>query len=97
VGRGLLAAVVVKPIGTGGLLALALHGAIGELGESDSIVPFGVERLGVTPSRRYRTRRIKVATDGEVGRLDVPLRCRVSPEPLMLLTPAGPGADGACA
>jgi diacylglycerol kinase family enzyme len=93
VGAGLLGLIVVRPIGALGLLWLALRGALGDLADADAIVPYGVERLVVRPSRLYRARRVKVATDGEVVWLDVPLRFSVSPEPLMLLVPAAPGAS----
>jgi diacylglycerol kinase family enzyme len=94
VGNGMLAVVVVKPIGTLGLVWLALRGALGDLGDAATVVSFGVERLRVNPSRLYRTRRIKVATDGEVVWLEAPLRFQVSPEPLMLLRPpAAPAGE----
>jgi hypothetical protein len=36
-----------------------------------------------------RTSRIKVATDGEVTWLQLPLEFRVAPQPLRLIRPAG--------
>jgi diacylglycerol kinase family enzyme len=96
VGDGLLGLIVVRPVGAAGMLWLAVRGALGTLADADAVLPFGVQQVEIRPSRLYRTRRIKVATDGESGWIDAPLRIRVSPEPLMLLVPAasGEGTDG---
>jgi diacylglycerol kinase family enzyme len=87
IGDGRLAAIVVPPAGALGLLWLALRGALGNLGDVDALVRFDFEWLTVRPSRLRRRRRIEVATDGEVLRLEAPLRFRVAPEPLWLLAP----------
>ncbi|MCA3179474.1 MAG: diacylglycerol kinase [Burkholderiales bacterium] len=88
IGDGRLAAIVVPPYGGLRLLWLALRGAVGGLGEASPLVRLDVERLVVRPSRLGRRTRIRVATDGEVLRLPVPLRIEVDPEPLRLLVPA---------
>jgi diacylglycerol kinase family enzyme len=80
-----LAAIAVRPIGTLAMLWLLLRGALGQLGAADSIVTFAFDSLTVRPHRR---RRIKVAMDGEVTRLNTPLVFRVAPNSLQLLVPA---------
>ncbi|WP_334189296.1 diacylglycerol/lipid kinase family protein [Noviherbaspirillum sp.] len=91
--EGQLAAVVLKPVGTLAMLWLLVRGALGQLGDADHVISFGVRRLTVRPSRLYRIRRVKVATDGEIGWLDAPLEFRVGPEPLYLLKPDPPADD----
>jgi hypothetical protein len=44
-----------------------------------------VKPRGTVSSRKPR--RVKVATDGELGWLDMPLLFRVAPEPLWLIRP----------
>ncbi|HEX6362493.1 MAG TPA: diacylglycerol kinase family protein, partial [Albitalea sp.] len=66
VARGALAAVMVKPVGRLEMLGLALRGALGTLGDADSVVDFAFRRLTVRPARRARARRLRVAVDGEV-------------------------------
>lgn len=85
--RGVLAAVMVKPIGRLAMLGLALRGALGRLGDADNIVHFAFTKLTVTPRPRRAVRRIKVAMDGEVLRLSTPLVFSVHPKPLWLLLP----------
>lgn len=83
-GRGQLAAVVVKPIGTASLLWLMLRGIIGRLGDAENIDSFSFCKLSVTPKGR---KRIKVATDGETRWTHTPLVFEVSPTPLWLMVP----------
>lgn len=83
--QGQLAAVALKPIGMFAMLALAARGALGRLGDAESVVSFPFESLTVRPMRSRR--RVKVATDGEIGWIDMPLHFRVSPEPLWLVRP----------
>jgi diacylglycerol kinase family enzyme len=85
VGAGCLGAVAVAPTRGGALLGLALRGALGRLGEAEEVRSFSCMRLTVRP---WRVRRVKVATDGEVRYMAVPLRFEVSPEPLRLMLPA---------
>ena len=84
VGQGQLAAVAVRPIGTLALFGLLLRGVLGRLGEAENIRSFTFRRLTVTPRR---TKRIKVATDGEIVWMQSPLVFEVAPEPLLLLVP----------
>jgi diacylglycerol kinase family enzyme len=85
--QGRLAAIMLRPVGSFGMLALLLRGALARLGEADSVISFGFDSLTVGVSRFRKRRRIKVATDGEVTWLDAPLTFRVSPQPLALLKP----------
>jgi diacylglycerol kinase family enzyme len=67
-------------------LLLSLRGALGALGDADDVTSLAFEQITVQPpSRRART--VKVATDGEVHRLQTPLVFRVGEQPLYLLKP----------
>ena len=81
---GQIAAVMLKPIGTLAMVGLMLRGAMGTLGEADSVDSFAFSRMVVQPRRR----KIKVAFDGEVTRMRTPLEFRVAAQPLYLLKPA---------
>jgi diacylglycerol kinase family enzyme len=83
-GRGRLAGVALRPIGTWAMLGLVLRGALGRLGDADQVASFSFHILDVTV---LGTRRVKVATDGEVRRMAPPLRFSVGPEPLRLMLP----------
>ncbi|MDH0867087.1 diacylglycerol kinase family protein [Mitsuaria sp. GD03876] len=86
--RGALAGVMLKPVGRWGLLKLLMRGAMGRLRDADQIVNFAFNSLTVR-SRRFGARRVKVATDGEVLWMQLPLRFEVAPHPLMLIRPEG--------
>jgi diacylglycerol kinase family enzyme len=86
--RGALAGVMLKPVGRWGLLKLLARGAFGRLGDADQIVNFAFHRLTVR-SRRFGARRVKVATDGEVLWMRLPVRFELAPHPLMLIRPEG--------
>lgn len=88
--RGRLVAVTMAPAGTASMLMLMLRGALGRLGDADSVVSFGFEQLVVQPAAPLGRRRIKVATDGEVFSLRAPLTFTPWPEPLKLLCPPAP-------
>jgi diacylglycerol kinase family enzyme len=83
-----LTAVMLRPIGTLALLGLLWHGAMGTLGESQSVEHFEFDHMVVRPSRLYRARRVKVAFDGEITWMRAPLDFRVLARPLWLLKPA---------
>ena len=83
--QGQLAAIALKPQGAFAMLGLLARGALGRLGEADSVESFTFESLEVQPMRHRR--RVKVATDGEIGWMQMPLHFRVSPEPLWLVRP----------
>ncbi|MDD2714186.1 MAG: diacylglycerol kinase family protein [Simplicispira sp.] len=86
--EGCMAAVMLRPIGTLAMLGLMLRGALGTLGEADTVESFKFQRMLVKPRRAWGRRRVKVAFDGEVGRMSMPLQFQVSPQPLYLLKPA---------
>jgi diacylglycerol kinase family enzyme len=81
---GFLVAIAPRAVGSVALLWLALRGALGTLGEAANVRSFALRELEVRRSVR-RSRTIKVAVDGEILRLQEPLRFRVSPRPLHLL------------
>ena len=85
---GVLAALMLRPVGPLSMLGLAMRGALGQLGETDDVLRFTFRQLTVRPAMLRRWRAVKVATDGELLRLRPPLSFRVSPQPLMLLKPA---------
>ncbi len=90
---GALAVVALRPVGRLALLGLLLRGALGRLGEADQVINFGCQRLTVLPSWRWSRRGMKVATDGEVQRMRLPLQFSVSPTPLQLIRPAAPAPE----
>ena len=83
---GRIAAVMLKPTGTLAMAWLMLRGAMGSLGEADSVESFAFQRMVVQP----RLRKIKVAFDGEIARMRTPLEFRVAAQPLFLLKPSLP-------
>ncbi len=80
---GHVAAVMLKPIGTRAMLRLMLHGAMGTLGEADSVESFEFDHMLVRPDGR----RVKVAMDGEVRWMRSPIEFLVPSKPLFLLQP----------
>lgn len=95
VDAGELAAVRLRPVGSGAMLWLLLRGALGRLGEADEVVNFSFKRLTVRQARPFAARRIKVATDGEISWLSLPLVFSVSPEPLLLIRPPAQAVERA--
>lgn len=93
--HGALAAVLLKPQGVLSRVGLLLHGALSRLDGADAVETLSFRRLTVEPARGSRHRRVKVATDGEVAPMDMPLTFRVAPEPLWLMQPVSPAAGTA--
>jgi diacylglycerol kinase family enzyme len=89
--RQRLAAVLVRPVSGVTMVWLALRGALGKLGEDDRVRNFAVRRLVVRHARGH-SRHLKVAMDGEICRLPLPLEFTVAPQPLRLLVPADSSA-----
>lgn len=87
VAQGALAAIVLRPVGRAAMLWLMLRGAFGQLGQADQVLSFACVRLRAQLGWPPTARRIKVATDGEVLQLALPLQFRVAPEPLWLIRP----------
>lgn len=85
---GRLAGVMLKPVGRWSLLALLARGAFGQLSQADDVVHFAFRSLNVNVRAGGR-RRIKVATDGEVVPMTMPLRFEVAPHALQLIRPPG--------
>ena len=83
--QGSLAAVTLQPLSVMRTLWLVLRGAVGRLDGAEGVDSFAFDTLTVRPRRG--TRRLKVAMDGEVLRLETPLEFRVAPRPLQLLVP----------
>lgn len=90
IGQRRLAALVVKPLGSGALLWLAVRGLLGRLGDAENVRDFPFRQMTV----RLKSARpaIKVATDGEIWEARLPLRFEVAPEALLLMTPAPDGS-----
>ena len=82
---GHITAVMLRPIGTLAMIKLMLRGAMGTLGEAESIEHFEFERLLVRPTLPPGRRGVKVAFDGEVARMRAPLNFQVLAKPLFLL------------
>jgi diacylglycerol kinase family enzyme len=89
--RHRLVAVVLRPVGVLGMLALLVRALLGRLGEEQRVRSFAFERM--TVRARFGKRQFKVATDGEVDFVASPLTFRIAPHPLLLLRPADPGDD----
>lgn len=83
-----LAAVMVKPVGSGRLLWLALRGALGRLGDDANVRNFSFRRLSVQQIRNQRSRRVKVATDGELVLMPLPLNFSIARQRLLLMVSA---------
>ena len=90
--EGCLAAVMLRPIGALSMLWLCFRGAMGSLGEADTVDSFEFQRMNVRPRLALGRRGVKVAFDGEVGWMQPPLEFRVSPRPLLLLKPTAEAA-----
>ena len=90
--EGELAAIAPRRVGKLGMLGLMLRGALGRLGEADNVIAFSFKTLRVRHAALSPRRRIKVATDGEVTRMDMPLEFRVVEGRLLLLKPAAGSA-----
>lgn len=92
---GHLAAIALRPVGLFKMLGLMWRGAFGRLDDADELIRVSTRELTVHPSRRlgrFGSRRIKVATDGEVTWMHLPLSFRVAPQSLDLLRPPEPAA-----
>lgn len=84
VGSGRLAALVAHRIGVWSKIKLLLRGLVGKLGDAPELDSFSVRSLDVAVPF---ARRIKVATDGEVQWMTLPLRFSVSVQPLHIVLP----------
>jgi diacylglycerol kinase family enzyme len=82
-----ITAVMLRPIGTLSMIGLMLHGAMGTLGEAQSVERFEFEHMVVRPTPARGRRGVKVAFDGEVTRMRAPLDFRMLAKPLYPLMP----------
>lgn len=87
VDAGALAVIGLRPVSPLGMLALALRGTLGRLGDADNVFSFPCAALFVSAGGGRRPPRVKVATDGEVLWMRLPLQFRVAPARLQLLCP----------
>ena len=86
-GDGSMAALMLRPIGTLAMIGLMLRGALGTLGDAQSVDHFEFDRMVVKPRLPRSRRGVKVAFDGEVTTMHAPLDFRVLAKPLYLLKP----------
>jgi diacylglycerol kinase family enzyme len=84
---GRITAVMLRPVGTLSMIRLMLRGAMGTLGDAQSVEHFEFERMVVRPTLPQGRRGVKVAFDGEVTTLRAPLDFHVLAKPLYLLKP----------
>jgi diacylglycerol kinase family enzyme len=97
--EGRLAAIAPRPVGRLRMLGLLLRGALGRLGEADDVVAFDFRSMTVRAPLLSGRRRIKVAADGEICQLELPLRFQALEGRLALLVAGAEqepaGADAA--
>lgn len=91
---GVLVGIALRPVGKLALLGLLLHGAMGKLGDAEHVEQFTFPRLAVKSAHAYSRRRIKVAMDGEISWMKMPLVFEVAPKPLQLIVPASSQTAG---
>lgn len=84
--QGQLAAIALRPMSRMAMFGLLIRGAVGRLGEAENVVTFPFQRMTVS-LRLPRGRRVKVAMDGEITQLRLPLEFRIAPQRLRLLVP----------
>lgn len=92
VGTGELVAVILRPIGKIRMLGLILRGALGRLGEADDVITHSFRKI-TAQAIGNRRRTVKVAVDGEILKLEMPLVFEISPRPLRLLAAQRAAAD----
>ena len=93
---GCLAAIALRPVGRLKMLGLLWHGAFGRLDQADALIHLATRRLTVRARRRLGvlgSQRIKVAIDGEVSWMRLPLTFCVAPQALHLLRPPTPAPE----
>jgi diacylglycerol kinase family enzyme len=83
-GEGRMAAILAKSLGLGTKLRLIVRAVLGKLGDSRELHTFTLRSMNVTTRN---ARKLKVATDGEVQWMQLPLRFTVAPRPLQVMLP----------
>lgn len=85
---GALVGLVLRPMGRGAMIGLALKGALGRLGEAEDVERLVFRRLQIEPGRPWwRPHEVAVAVDGEQTRMRPPLIFSVAGQPLWLMAP----------
>lgn len=82
---GQLVGIAPRPMGKLGLLRLLLRGLVGRLGDDEEVEAFAFKRLLVRTPSIYGRKRMKVAADGEVSKMAMPLEFRVLEGRLLLM------------
>lgn len=83
--HGRLVGIVLPPMPRWRMILAAVRGLAGRLGEVEKVDSFAFSELEVAlPPPRWE---IKVAIDGEITRMTLPLHFRLAPQPLRLLVP----------
>lgn len=83
-GEGRLVGLLVPKLKIGTKLRLVVRAILGKLGDTQELQSFTLRTLNVATRN---ARRLKVATDGEVQWMQLPLHFTVSPRPLKLMLP----------
>jgi len=83
-GEGRLVGLLVPTLKIGTKLRLVVRAILGKLGDTQELQNFTLRTLNVGTRN---ARRLKVATDGEVQWMELPLHFTVSPRPLKLMLP----------
>jgi diacylglycerol kinase family enzyme len=86
--NGRVSAVMLRPMGTWAMIRLMLHGAMGTLGEADSVESFEFDHMLIKPRLAYGAGKVKVAMDGEVKWMRWPIEFAVPSKPLYLIKPS---------
>src|SRR5207253_4313885 len=90
VGQGAFAVYMTRPLGTAGLLWLALRTLFGRLHAAKDLEVLCAHEIWIETRRR----RLRVGTDGELHLMEVPLHYRVRRGALSVIVPiAEPAAD----
>jgi diacylglycerol kinase family enzyme len=84
VGEGWLAGLMARPMNAFAKLRLIARAIAGKLGDADDVESFTLRSMTVSTRN---ARRLKVATDGEVQWMELPLRFAVTPRPLRVMLP----------
>lgn len=85
--NGSIAAVMLGPVSTLAMISVMLRGALGKLGDADSVESFAFNHMVVRPRLDYGRRKVKVAFDGEVNWMHSPIEFAVPAKPLFLIKP----------
>lgn len=83
-GQGRLVGLQVPSLGTGTKLRLAVRAILGKLGDTRELHSFTLRTLNLGTRN---ARKLRVATDGEVQWMQLPLHFTVAPRPLKLMLP----------